>query len=135
MWWAGPAGSGADLEVTNLNNSMPAKPAVIDLDVDGKADHVYIGDLGGRVWRFDFTHGNSASTFGSATLLATLGDTDSDTSNDAENNRRFYHTPSVALKDPLASQTLYVAVGSGFHAHPLNQDAHDRFLCVGRYGC
>ena len=130
LWWAGPTGSGADLEVTNLNNSMPAKPAVTDLNVDGKADHVYIGDMGGRVWRFDFTHGNNASSFGSATLLATLGDTDSNTANDAENNRRFYHTPSVALKDPLASQTLQVAVGSGYHAHPLNQDAHDRFYVL-----
>ena len=130
LWWAGPTGSGADLEVANLNNSMPAKPAVIDLNVDGKADHVYIGDLGGRVWRFDFTHGNNASTFGSATLLATLGDTDSNTANDAENNRRFYHTPSVALKEPLSSQTLHVAIGSGYHAHPLNLDAHDIFYVI-----
>lgn len=133
LWWAGTAdfgGSGADLEVSGLNNSMPASPAVIDLDVDGLADHVYIGDLGGRVWRFDFTHGNNASSFGSATLLATLGDTDSNTANDAENNRRFYHTPTVALKDPLASQTLYVSIGSGYHAHPLNQDAHDRFYVL-----
>ncbi len=130
LWWAGPAGSGADLELANLTNSMPASPAVVDLDVDGAVDHVYIGDLGGRVWRFDFTHGNNASSFGSATLLATLGDTDSNTANDAENNRRFYHTPSVALKDPLASQTLYVAIGSGFHAHPLNEDAHDRFYVL-----
>ena len=62
--------------------------------------------------------------------LATLGDTDSNTANDAENNRRFYHTPSVALKEPLASQTLYVAIGSGYHAHPLNQDAHDIFYVL-----
>ena len=59
-----------------------------------------------------------------------MGDTDSNTANDAENNRRFYHTPSVALKDPLASQTLQVAIGSGYHAHPLNQDAHDRFYVL-----
>ena len=52
-------GSGADLEVGNLNNSMPASPAVVDLDVDGKADHVYIGDLGGKIWRFDFAHGSN----------------------------------------------------------------------------
>ena len=130
LWWAGPTGSGADLEVSNLDNSMPASPAVIDIDVDGKADHVYIGDLGGKIWRFDFTHGNAANSFGSATLLATLGDTDSNTANDLENNRRFYHTPSVAFKDPLASQTLYVAIGSGFHAHPLNQDVHDKFYVI-----
>jgi type IV pilus assembly protein PilY1 len=130
LWWAGPTGSGADLEVTDLNNSMPASPSVIDLDVDGKADHAYIGDLGGRVWRFDFTHGNNVNSFGSATLLATLGDTDSNTANDAENNRRFYHTPSVAFKAPLATQTLYVTIGSGFHAHPLNQEAHDIFYVL-----
>ena len=134
LWWAGPAGSGADLEVTNLNNSMPAKPSVIDLGADGTADHVYIGDTGGKVWRFDFTQGNAANTFGSATMLANLGDTDgslgANATNDLENNRRFYHTPSVSFKAPLSSQTLYVAIGSGFHAHPLNQDVHDRFYVL-----
>ena len=130
LWWAGPVGSGANLEVADLDNSMPASPSVIDLGVDGIADHVYIGDTGGRVWRFNFTNGDPVNTFGSATLLATLGDTDADASNDLENNRRFYHTPTVAFKAPLSSQTLQIAIGSGFHAHPLNQDVHDRFYVL-----
>ena len=129
LWWAGPDSS-ADLEVSDLLNSMPAAPTVIDLNLDGIADHVYIGDLGGRVWRFDFHNGNNVNSFGSATLLATLGDTDSNSANDIENNRRFYHSPTVSLKDPLASQTLYVALGSGYHAHPLSQDAHDRYYVL-----
>lgn len=130
LWWAGPVGSGANLEVADLDNSMPASPSVIDLGVDGIADHVYIGDTGGRVWRFNFTNGDPVNTFGSAVLLANLGDTDADASNDLENNRRFYHTPTVAFKAPLSSQTLQIAIGSGFHAHPLNQDVHDRFYVL-----
>ena len=33
--------------------ALPSSPAVIDLNFDGFADVVYIGDLGGQVWKWD----------------------------------------------------------------------------------
>jgi type IV pilus assembly protein PilY1 len=35
--------------------SLPSEPAVIDKDFDGFADVVYIGDLGGQVWKWDIS--------------------------------------------------------------------------------
>jgi len=32
---------------------LPSSPAVLDLDFDGFADVVYIGDLGGQMWKWD----------------------------------------------------------------------------------
>jgi type IV pilus assembly protein PilY1 len=32
---------------------LPSKPAVLDYDFDGFADVVYIGDLGGQMWKWD----------------------------------------------------------------------------------
>jgi Tfp pilus tip-associated adhesin PilY1 len=36
----------------NLNYPMPAPPAIADMDNDGFIDTVYLGDLGGNIWRF-----------------------------------------------------------------------------------
>ncbi len=35
--------------------ALPSKPAVLDLDFDGFADVVYIGDLGGQMWKWDIS--------------------------------------------------------------------------------
>jgi type IV pilus assembly protein PilY1 len=43
-------------EVTNaMRFSIPSTPAVLDLDFDGYADVVYVGDLGGQMWRWDIS--------------------------------------------------------------------------------
>jgi type IV pilus assembly protein PilY1 len=46
---AGVAGPSA------MKYSLPGSPAVLDLDFDGFADAVYIGDLGGQVWKWDIS--------------------------------------------------------------------------------
>ena len=35
--------------------SLPSEPAVLDTDFDGFADVVYIGDLGGQMWKWDIS--------------------------------------------------------------------------------
>ncbi len=42
--------------VTNaMRFSIPSTPAVLDLDFDGYSDVVYVGDLGGQMWRWDIS--------------------------------------------------------------------------------
>ena len=36
-----------------MNFSIPANPAAADLDNDGYVNRVYIGDVGGQLWKFD----------------------------------------------------------------------------------
>ncbi len=38
---------------TEMVYALPSTPAVLDLDFDGFADVVYIGDLGGQMWKWD----------------------------------------------------------------------------------
>lgn len=38
-----------------MDYSMPSTPAVLDLDSDGYADVVYVGDLGGQMWKWDIS--------------------------------------------------------------------------------
>jgi type IV pilus assembly protein PilY1 len=37
-----------------MKYSIPATPTIVDADGDGFIDTVYIGDLGGNMWRFNF---------------------------------------------------------------------------------
>ena len=36
-----------------MNFSLPASPTAVDLNNDGYIDRVYIGDVGGQLWKFD----------------------------------------------------------------------------------
>jgi len=38
----------------NMKYSIPATPALVDKDQDGFVDTVYVGDMGGSMWRFNF---------------------------------------------------------------------------------
>jgi type IV pilus assembly protein PilY1 len=38
---------------SEMKYSIPSDPLVLDLDFDGFADVVYIGDLGGQIWKWD----------------------------------------------------------------------------------
>jgi type IV pilus assembly protein PilY1 len=45
----------------NMRYALPSTPAVLDYDFDGFADLVYIGDLGGQVWKWDLSNVGEAS--------------------------------------------------------------------------
>jgi len=40
-----------------MNYSIPAQPTLLDLDGDGFIDRVYVGDVGGQLWKFDTSPG------------------------------------------------------------------------------
>ncbi len=40
---------------SEMRFSIPSSPAVLDLNFDGFADVLYVGDLGGQVWKWDFS--------------------------------------------------------------------------------
>jgi type IV pilus assembly protein PilY1 len=39
----------------NMIYAVPGQPSVLDLDFDGFADLVYLGDLGGQLWKWDIS--------------------------------------------------------------------------------
>jgi len=127
LWWgSGSAiqdGSGnlATETMAKMNYSFASDIKVIDVDNDQLADQMYIGDLGGQLWRFDITNGNSASNLIKGDVIADLND---DT---AATNRRFYHAPDVSMFD---ESTLAIAIGTGFHASPLSTTIEDNFYLI-----
>lgn len=130
LWSAGrPATPTAvhDLEL-DMANSMPADMTLVDVDNDGFMDAMFGVDIGGNVWRFDIndapTNGGDFATGG---RIATLGDYDADTGNDAENFRRFYYAPDVAFFAPRGGRAFFsISMTSGYRAHPKDTTVDDR---------
>jgi type IV pilus assembly protein PilY1 len=97
---------------------------VIDRDNDGLADHMYVADMGGQMFRFDIYNGSSVSNLVKGGLLAQLG------GDDPENNRRFYYAPDIAEVSTADDHYFAVAIGSGLRAGPLNTTIEDSFFML-----
>lgn len=122
LWSASNAG--ADLTVTDMKYSIPARISVIDRDNDGLADHMYVADMGGQMFRFDIYNGSSVSNLVKGGLLAQLG------GDEPENNRRFYYAPDIAEVSTVDDHYFAVAIGSGLRAGPLNTTIEDGFFML-----
>ena len=124
------SGSGADIEVSDMEYSIAAGIRKLDSDFNNVTDRLYAVDTGGQIWRVDLavleiTSPNPEST----TVVGKLAEI-ADSSSDSK-QRRFFDAPSVVqVRDTLFSNESdydYVLVGSGYRPHPLNTDVEDRF--------
>lgn len=123
LWTASNAD--ATLNLTDMKYSIPARISIIDRDHDGIADHMYVVDTGGQVFRLDIHNGESGADLVTGGLLATFSSDGS-----AADNRRFYYAPDVS-EISLAEEHYYaVAVGTGYRAHPLNTVIQDYFYMI-----
>jgi type IV pilus assembly protein PilY1 len=114
----------ADLNLTAMGYSIPARISVIDRENDGFADHMYVADMGGQLFRLDIHNGKGVAELVSGGLLANFaGDT-------AEDNRRFYYGPDISEISLGADHYYAVVLGSGFRAHPLNTAINDHFYMI-----
>jgi type IV pilus assembly protein PilY1 len=48
----------AHIEHAGMQDSIPSPVSAVDTSGDGLVDRIYVGDLGGRVWRVDLVAGN-----------------------------------------------------------------------------
>ncbi|MCK4705385.1 MAG: pilus assembly protein PilY, partial [Gammaproteobacteria bacterium] len=130
LWSAGPNGTD-DLQLTDMKYSIPARIKPLDVDGDGYVDQLYAGDLGGQLWRFDIN--NAANT---ASTLSVTGGRIADLAVDASlaDNRRFYNPPDVAqILEEGKAPYLAIIAASGYRAHPLQLDTHDRVYMIRDY--
>ncbi|HEX7029975.1 MAG TPA: PilC/PilY family type IV pilus protein [Gammaproteobacteria bacterium] len=130
IWWAGPTGSGADLVVDDLQNSIPAEVRVVDVDSDGFHDRMYAADTGGRIFRFDIFNGNTVDSLVTGGKIASLGAADMATPTMQE-TRKFFEPPDVAMiVDEEHGNYLNIAIGSGNRANPLKTGTLDKFFSI-----
>lgn len=113
IWWAGPTGSGANLELSTLTNSIPSDVTLFDVERDGYTDRIYVGDMRGQIFRFDLQT-TASGISGTGVRLANLGGTTQ------ADNRRFYYAPDIVFVPNSGTPYISLNIGSGYRAHPLN---------------
>ncbi len=122
--------TGADVKFNDLKYAIPSDVRVLDIDGNGFADSLFVGDMGGQVWRFDFNLYHDTGDLLQGGVLAQLGST---STTSLVNNRRFFYEPDVALMRENGERYLSVAIGSGWRSHPLNTDVKDEFYVIRSY--
>lgn len=129
LWWASNAAA-ADLVLADMKYSIPARLKAVDVRGDGYLDRIYVGDMGGQIWRFDIQKGDtSGATLNSLVTGGRIADLSQDGSK--ANNRRFYYPPDVAfIAEPYKAPYLALAVASGYRAHPLELGNQDRIYML-----
>jgi type IV pilus assembly protein PilY1 len=106
-----------------MNFSLAANPTAVDLNNDGLIDKVYIGDVGGQVWKFDVTAGSTGDWKGRRLFAAAPGQANPPPAGEFYPAQAIYGAPTLAFDDSL---NLWVFFGTGDRNHP-NNTAANRF--------
>lgn len=122
LWWASSE-IGASTQVPAMRHSITAAPVVMDRNGNGMIDGMYVVDLGGQLFRFDFDElAISADEFvrgGAPALVATLGAT-AGMADASVDNRRFYDAPSVAYISSAHGGDMLIGGVSGYREAPVD---------------
>ena len=126
LWSArngGSLGSGVN-KPGRLSHSIPGGMRILDMNQDGAVDRMYFADTKGNVWRLELPTGPDYSLSKSQLVkFAALGGKN-------KNNRMFFNEPDVARLKQNGRQWLTVSLGSGYRAHPANDEVSDRFYVL-----
>lgn len=137
--WSVTYGAVASCGVTNacvlpeMKWSIPSDITFVDRDNDGKTDRLYVGDVGGNVWRVDLEPVVSGITYKTpdkwkVTKLAALGCTTgagpctvNSPTQLVTTPRKFFYPPNVVPVGATSADDSYdaVMIGSGDREHPL----------------
>ena len=110
-WGAGSGKPGAYRTGNAITTySIPSDVTIFSSGFDPFIDRVYVGDMGGNVWRFDIDDADESKW--KALQLASL-------SNATGEKRKFFFPPAVAPQSqPFAFSYDAVYIGSGDKEHP-----------------
>lgn len=119
-----------------MNFSIPAGPTAVDLNNDGYIDRVYIGDVGGQLWKFDVAPTGGATLSGSLInnwtgkrLFAAApspGQANPPVAGEFYPTQAIYSRPTLAFD---ANRNLWIFFGTGDRFHP-NNPSTNRFYGI-----
>lgn len=113
-----------------MKYSMTATPRLYDRNADGMVDGMYVVDLAGQVFRFEFRLDNKGAEnlVSSVVLVATLGAAASG-ADPVLDNRRFYDSPSVAfVRNTDGTADVLLALSSGYREEPYDKTTNEMFI-------
>ncbi len=103
---------------TKMKYCIPSDIARVDTDGDGKIDRLYVGDVGGQMWRFDI--GDSETSKWTAKILFD--------SNPGESlKRKIFYPPDVTLEKGNYEMLFF---GTGDREHPNDTTKENRLYAI-----
>ena len=115
-----------------MNFSLAANPTAVDLDNDGYIDRVYIGDVGGQLWKFDVSAAATLSSglvtnwTGKRLFAAASSQANPPPAGEYYPTQSIYGAPSIAYD---GAKNLWVYIGTGDRYHP-NNTGSNRFYGI-----
>jgi len=125
------AGSTDDRQYMNF--SIPANMTATDINVDGYLDRLYVGDVGGQVWKFDLSAPATLSSGlvdnwpGKRVFAAPLAGTNPPAIGEYYPAQAIYGSIAPAYDD---QNTLWLYFGTGDRNHPNNTTAPNRIYGI-----
>lgn len=99
----------------NMDFSFPGDPLVLDKDANGFIDKVYMGDTGGRIWKFDLGGTATTSWTSSASMIFSANPGGADPLDEpATNGRKFFFKADTTGWGDYT--VLYIGSGDREHA-------------------
>ncbi|PYN50160.1 MAG: hypothetical protein DMD94_27325, partial [Candidatus Rokuibacteriota bacterium] len=117
---------GASDDRQYMGFSLAANPPAIDFDNNGYTDKVYIGDVGGQLWKFDVSATATTSWSGKRLFAADSGQTNPPAVGEYYPAQAIYGAPAMALDTTGA---LWAFFGTGDRNHPV-ATATNRFYGI-----
>jgi type IV pilus assembly protein PilY1 len=115
-----------------MNFSIATTPAIVDMNSDGFIDRVYVGDVGGQLWKFDvsaaatLTGGLVDNWTGKRLFAASPGQANPPAAGEYYPAQAIYATPTMTYDE---SGVLWVFFGTGDRNHP-NNESTNRFYGI-----
>ncbi|MEW6376855.1 MAG: PilC/PilY family type IV pilus protein, partial [Thermodesulfobacteriota bacterium] len=91
----------------DMNYSIPSDVSCVDTNGDGYVDRLYVGDMGGRLWRFDIKNPDPSAWSGRIVFNTNIGSKGS-------GRRKIFHQPDVTLENDFEK----IFFGTGDREHP-----------------
>jgi type IV pilus assembly protein PilY1 len=115
-----------------MNFSLAANPAVVDTDGDGYINRVYIGDVGGQMWKFDVSAAATVASglvtnwTGKRFFAAASSQTNPPATGEYYPTQAIYATPTMTVD---SGGNLWIYFGTGDRNHP-NNTGTNRFYGI-----
>ncbi len=109
-----------------MNFSIAANPTAVDLNNDGYVDRVYIGDVGGQMWKFDVSADSTSSWTGKRLFNAAPSQANPPLQGEYFPAQAIYGAPTLAFDTAMH---LWLFFGTGDRNHP-NNTASNRFYGI-----
>lgn len=140
LWWGGSnatnangtAVGGAATKITDMVNSIPSRVKAVDRDGDGLVDHLYVGDLGGKIFRVDLNPSHKANDSSHKFVLNAF--TFTDVKESGKIPARFYEAPTFTIHTDIKGKKFAViSLASGDRSSPLKSESSADDMILGFY--